>query len=212
MLELYYYPENASLAPHLLLAELQFDYTLRLVDRDSNEQKSEEYLKLNPAGRIPTLVHNELVLFESPAICVYISELDVSSRFIPPIGHANRPLFFQWLTYLTNTLQAELMVWHYPNHHTTDVSNVKSIKQAQDLRLVDIFNLLDKELSKKMFLLGSEISACDHFLFMVTLWCEGISKPPISFTNIKRFMVEMSQRPAIKKVCEFENINVDIYQ
>ena len=72
MLQLHYYPGNASLAPHLLLVETQADYELKLVDRNANAQKSEEYLKLNPAGRIPTLVHDGLVLFESPAICIYI--------------------------------------------------------------------------------------------------------------------------------------------
>ena len=107
MLQLYFYPDNASLAPHLLLAETNADYSLRLVDRNTNAQKSKEYLKLNPSGRIPTLVHNELVIFESPAICIYICELGSKSQFIPPIGDPRRPLFFQWLTYLNNTLQAE---------------------------------------------------------------------------------------------------------
>ena len=70
MLELDYYPDNASLAPHLFLADSGADYVLKLVDRASNAQKSEEYLKLNPAGRIPALVHDDLDLFESPAICI----------------------------------------------------------------------------------------------------------------------------------------------
>jgi len=130
MLELYYFPDNASLAPHLLLVETKIEYSLRLVDRNSNAQKSKEYLKLNPAGRIPTLVHNELVLFESPAICIHICELDASSQFIPSIGHSNRPLFFQWLTYLNNTLQAEFMVWRYPDQHTTHLEGVEGIKAA----------------------------------------------------------------------------------
>ena len=56
MLELYYFPDNASLAPHLLLLETKLEYSLRLVDRELNAQKSEDYLKLNPAGRIPTPV------------------------------------------------------------------------------------------------------------------------------------------------------------
>ena len=76
MIQLYYFPDNASLAPHLLLAETHADFSLVLVDRNSNAQKSKEYLKLNPAGRIPTLVHDDLVIFESPAICIYICELD----------------------------------------------------------------------------------------------------------------------------------------
>ncbi len=49
--KLYYYPNNASLAPHFLLYEIEADYELVLVDRNSNSQKSPDYLKLNPAGR-----------------------------------------------------------------------------------------------------------------------------------------------------------------
>lgn len=211
MLELYYFPDNASLAPHLLLAETQIEFSLRLVDRESDAQRSKEYLKLNPAGRIPTLVHDGLVVFESPAICIHICELDASSEFMPPIGQRNRPLFFQWLTYLNNTLQAEFMVWRYPDRHTTDVNGVEGVKAAQDSRLVDILALLDHELRDKPFLLGADVSACDHFLFMLALWCERVSQPPTSFSNLARFMRTMCLRPAVRRVCEFEKIALDLY-
>tara|TARA_Y100001934_G_scaffold82520_1_gene102346 strand:- start:410 stop:679 length:270 start_codon:yes stop_codon:yes gene_type:complete len=71
----------------LLVAETGADYALRLVDRSSDVQKSKEYLKLNPAGRIPALVHGDHVQFESPAICIYVCELDATSRYIPPLGY-----------------------------------------------------------------------------------------------------------------------------
>lgn len=211
MLELYYFPDNASLAPHLLLAETRANYVLRLVDRSVNAQKSKEYMKLNPAGRIPTLVHDDLVLFESPAICIYICELDGSLEFIPPSGDPARPLFFQWLSYLNNTLQTEFMLWRYPEIHTTDAKGIEGIKAAQDSRLVSILTLLDNELDKRKFLLGDRVSACDHFLFMLALWCEKISRPPTSFGNIFRFMREMSQRAAVQRVCEVENIALSRY-
>jgi len=212
MLDLYYFPDTASLAPHLLLAETHVDYSLKLVDRSLNAQKSTEYLKLNPAGRIPTLVHNELVLIESAAICIYICELDAKSQFIPPVGHANRPTFFQWLTYLTNTLQAEFMVWRYPEDHAISTECVKEIKQTQDLRLVDILTLLDDALRDKTFLLGTNVSACDHFLFMLALWCGDISQPPTSFSNLDRFMNEMCQRKAVQTVCDIENIDLSCFE
>ena len=94
MLELYYYPDNASLAPHLLLAETGADYALKLVDRSSDAQKLKEYLKLNPVGRIPALVNGDLVQFESPAICIYICELDATLLYIPSLGGPVRPKFF----------------------------------------------------------------------------------------------------------------------
>ena len=74
LVQLYYYPLNASFPPHVVLEALGVDYELRLVDRKSNAHKTSDYLRLNPTGRIPTLVHNDLVLFESSAICLYLCE------------------------------------------------------------------------------------------------------------------------------------------
>ena len=58
-----------------------------------------------------------------------------------PAGHPDRPLFFQWLTYLNNTLQAEFMLWRYPENHTV---GAEGIKAAQDPRLDGTPTLLDK--------------------------------------------------------------------
>lgn len=53
-----------------------------LVDRETEAQKSEQYLALNPMGRIPTLVDADLVLFESPAICLYLAEQHPEAKLI----------------------------------------------------------------------------------------------------------------------------------
>ncbi|RWR32089.1 glutathione S-transferase family protein [Sinirhodobacter populi] len=211
MLQLHYFPDNASLAPHLLLVETRAQYELKLVDRRSDAQKSADYLKLNPAGRIPTLVHGNLVLFESPAICIYICEQDSTSRFIPPQAHRDRPVFFQWLAYLNNTLQTEYMLWRYAEKHTTEPGSVETIKAAQAIRLVEILALLNAELGRKRFMLGDQVYGCDHFLFMLALWCENLPRPTSSYENLSRFMREMSQRPAVQQVCKIENISLLSY-
>src|SRR5262245_48560430 len=56
MLQLHYYPGNASLIPHVLLEELGTQFELKHVDRTKNVHKSPDYLKLNPNGLIPVLV------------------------------------------------------------------------------------------------------------------------------------------------------------
>ena len=66
--KLYYYPGNANLTPHMVLEEIGAPYELVLLDRSKNAHKSPEYLKLNPHGRIPTLVDGDLVLYETAAI------------------------------------------------------------------------------------------------------------------------------------------------
>src|SRR5207247_1855079 len=68
MIQLYYHPGNASMAPHMLLEELGVPFELLLVDRAKAAHKSAEYLKLNPNGQIPVLVDSDLVLYETAAI------------------------------------------------------------------------------------------------------------------------------------------------
>jgi hypothetical protein len=63
--QLYYHSLNASMAPHFVLEALKADFELILVDRKSNAQKSDEYLALNPSGRVPTLIDGELVFLKA---------------------------------------------------------------------------------------------------------------------------------------------------
>ena len=158
------------------------------------------------------MVDNGFAIFESPAICVHLAESHPSSNLIPKIGDKNRALFFQWLMYLTNTVQAELMVYFYPQKHTTDASNAEYIIEAQESRITDMFELLDRELENKDFLIGNSISACDYFLFMLAVWADEFKKPPLSFSNLSRYLRKLAQRDAIINVCKKENLSLTDYQ
>lgn len=68
---LYGYPSTASLVVHLKLIELCIEHELQPLDSDRREQKSPQYLALNPAGRMPALVIDGQVLIESVAIATH---------------------------------------------------------------------------------------------------------------------------------------------
>ena len=199
------------MAPHFVLEELNVDFELITVDRKSNAQKSAEYLALNPAGRIPTLIDDDLVIFESPAICIHLAESHPAANLIPPVGDKNRALFFQWMMYLTNTIQAELLVYFYPEKHTIDESNASHIAQAQENRITEMFALLDRELEHKDFLVGSQLSVCDYFLFMLCVWADEFKTPPLSFAHLSRYLRKLAQRDAIINVCQKENLSLSDY-
>lgn len=211
MYQLYYYPMNASFAPHLVLEELGVEYELRFVDRKADAQKADDYLKLNPTGRIPTLVHDDLVLFESSAICLYLCEQDTRSRFLPRHGSSERPVFFQWLQYLTGTVQSELMLYFYPAAHTTNIDSTSDISNAQNKRLVEMFELIDDALKDKRYLLGADVTICDHFLLMLSIWADELTKPPLAFQNLNRYLVDITKRDAVQKVCEKERVDLSPY-
>ena len=74
MIQLYYHPGNASLAPHMLLEEIGDPFELVFVDRANAAHKSPEYLKLNPNGQIPVLVDGGSVVYEAAAICLHLAD------------------------------------------------------------------------------------------------------------------------------------------
>ncbi|TXD69056.1 glutathione S-transferase, partial [Mitsuaria sp. TWR114] len=118
MIELYYFPSNASFAPHVLLQELGVPFQLRLVDRDRDEHKSPEFLKLNPNGLLPALRdtrQGELVLFETAAILLHLADTHPEAGLMPPLGSAERAHAYKWLMWLTNTLQPTVITYYYPD-------------------------------------------------------------------------------------------------
>ncbi|WP_260260434.1 glutathione S-transferase family protein [Vibrio intestinalis] len=208
MYQLYYYPNNASLAPHLILRFVQADYELVLVDKKSNLHKAPEYLKLNPAGRIPTLIDDGQAIFESPAICIHLCEQFPSSGLIPSIGSKLRPLFFQWLTYLNNTLQTQLMVRYYPARNIADQQAIPALIQAQDARIAESLSVINEQLAGKTYLLGEQLTACDFFLFMLSGWCLPVEKSPLHFNHLSRYLANLALHPTIIEVAEIEGIDL----
>jgi glutathione S-transferase len=209
--KLFYYPRNASWAPHLVLAEMGVEFELVLVDRKSNQQKSSEYLALNPTGRIPTLSDNNQVIFESAAICLHLCEQHPGLGLIPRLGSPLRAKFYQWLFYLNSTIQPELMIYFYPQKHTVG-EETKSIVKAQEARVMEMFYLIDKELEGNDFLVGSSITVCDYFLFMLCHWASDFSQPPLSFNHLGRYLRKLSKREAVISVCKTEGTSLELYR
>lgn len=211
MYQLYYYPLNASMAPHLVLEELGADFELILVDRKSKAQKSKHYLALNPAGRIPTLVDNGFAVFESAAICLYLCDNDPESRLLPAIGDPSRALCYQWLMYLSNTAQTTLMLYLYPEKHTSGVDSTACVMRSAEQSLAEIFALLDEAMEKRNYLVGDKLSVCDYFLLMLAVWADELDKPPLAYPNLRRHLCNLVQRSAVRRVCKKENYSLARY-
>lgn len=217
MYKLFYYPNNASLVVHFLLKEMNVSYELVLVDRKCNAQKSKEYLALNPTGRIPTLLDDELVIFESAAICLHLCEQNTDKHLMPLVTSANRAPFLQWLMYLTNTVQPALLVYFYPEKHTVNAdellnaTELKSIIRAQEIRIGEMFELLDNQLIGRDYLIGDELSICDFYLLMLSIWADEFTKQPLDYTHLGAYLRRLTQLPSVIAVCEVEKISLTRY-
>jgi glutathione S-transferase len=208
MIELHYYPSNASFAPHLLLEEMGIPYTLRQVDRASNEHKSPEYLKLNPNGLIPTLVDGDLVLYETAAILMHLA--DCHPGFAPAPGTSERAQYYKWMVWLTNTLQAMLIHYFYPDRMATDAAEVKARAEAQVAPMLD---QLDAELARHGgdWFLGAQFTAVDPLVFMLCRWTRMQARPAKTRPALGAYLKRVLDRPATQRVVAKEKLPDPVY-
>ncbi len=212
MYQLHYFPSNANAAPHMVLEELGQDYDLVLVDRARNEQKSEDYLRINPNGRIPTLVDGQLVLFEAAAIVLHLVDQHPDAGLAPKIGTPDRARFYQWLTFLTNSLQEELMIWQYPDRLTgTDAAATEIVRQGAEKRANRYLDIIEQHLKAAgPLLLGGALSAADFYFVMLARWARQMSNPPRSRPHIARLLDMVTALPAVRRAYEREGVTGEI--
>jgi glutathione S-transferase len=212
MYQLYYAPANANAAPHMLLQELGVQYELKLVDRASTAQKSAEYLKINPNGRIPTLVDGDTVVFESAAIALHLVDRHPQAGLAPAVGTPERAKLYQWLIFLTNSLQEELMTWQYPERLAGgDAAAAAVVKRGAEARASAFLDVIERHLKANgPLFLGDKLSATDFYLVMLSRWARPMGRPPRSRPNIAKLLDKVTALPAVRRAYEREGITDDI--
>ena len=216
MIRLHYYPGNASFTPHVLLHELGLPFELELVDRGRSAHKAPEYLKLNPNGQIPVLVDGSLVLYETAAICLHLCDTHPTSGLAPALGTAERAHFYKWLVWLTNTLQAMLMHYFYPERLVDDgdAGAAGPVRADAQSRVGMVLQQLDDQLAAHggPWLLPSGYSAVDPYAFMLCRWTRGFSdRPARDYPHIGPYLARMLERPAVQAAFAAERIGAPFY-
>ena len=208
MLQLHYFPGNASLAPHMLLEELGVPFELKLVDRAQDAQHSPAYLALNPNGTIPVLVDGDLVLYETAAICLHLVDTHPHAGLAPGPRTPERAHFYKWLVWMTNTLQATLLIWHYSERWADSADAVAQVKARAEEKIGGMLDQLDAELGRhgKAWLLGDRFSALDPYALMLGRWTRAFGRPARGLPRLGPYMQRVLARPAVRKVFEREGI------
>ncbi|SED75687.1 glutathione S-transferase family protein [Rhodobacter sp. 24-YEA-8] len=210
MYKLYYAPGLASLAPHFVLNEIGAPYELILVDRKKGEHQSADYLALNPNGRIPTLVDGDLTLFEAAAICLHLADRHPDSGLIAAPGSRERALTYQWLTFLTNTVQVDFWQYYRPEFYVSP-EDEPAYRARMEEHLLRHLAVLDTALQGRRALAGEQPSIADFYLLLLGRWCRLLSKPTRSFPDLARHLDSLVERPAVQRSFQAESITAPFF-
>ncbi len=200
MYKLYWAPGTAAMAPQAVLEEVGAAYEPILLDTAAKRHHAPEYKKLNPNGRIPTLVDGDTVLFETAAICLYIADKHPGAGVAPPPGTPERGRFYQWLVYLTNTVQECALHWHHPDWFADNDAGRAELKAVSERRMAAMWDILDRALAATPYLAGERFSLADIYLTMLARWSRTMPKPAWHWPHIKRLADAVRQRPAFQRM------------
>ncbi len=211
MIELHYYPDNASQFPHMLLREIGCPFELRLVDRDHDAQKSAAYLKLNPNGKIPVLVDDGEAIFETGAIGLHLADKFPEAGLAPPPGAPHRAAYYKWMVFMACVPQAESRAWFYPHEFVDDPALAPHAKAAANGRLIGAFERIAAQLGTGPGCWASGSRRADLYLLMMTRWGSTLPRPVRELPQIAAHAARVVERPAVQATFAAEGVTTPFF-
>ncbi|MCP2019871.1 glutathione S-transferase family protein [Pseudomonas laurylsulfatiphila] len=180
----------------IVLEELGLPYRVHALSFDKKEQKSADFLKINPNGRIPAIVdraNGDFAVFESGAILIYLAE---QTGKLMPSDPKGRSRVLQWLMFQMGGIgpmqgQANVFFRYFPEKLQGAIDRY----QHETRRLYEV---LDTRLQGVEFLAG-EYSIADIATFP---WVRGYEWSGVSvegLTALQRWMATLEARPAVQR-------------
>ena len=200
-MKLYYSPGACSLSPHITLIEsgLKFDPVMTST-KTHKLQDGTDYYTINPKGYVPLLeLDNGERLAEGPAIVQYIADQVPAKKLAPANGTMARSRLQEWLTFIGT----ELHKGYSPLFNPATPDEYKTMVKA---KLADRYKWVDAQLEGKDYLLGSDFSVADPYLFTVTNWAKNVGVDLSPYKNVAAFMARMAARPAVQQALKAEGL------
>ena len=136
---------------------------------------------------MPTLIDGDLVLTESAAILLYLADRYPDVR----LASTDRALLYRWLVFLTNTVQTTMLHFFYPERYGSE-----GVQELAASDAAGYFELLDRNLAGRKWLVGDHRTAADLFLFMVTRWGRRLEPAAWELPNFRAHFVRAFDCPA----------------
>lgn len=199
MIELFGDATGNSTRAAIALEESGLTYEPRKVTLAWGEHRAAEYLRLNPTGRVPTLVDSEgpggepLVLTQSNAIMLYIAE---KSGTLLPSGGVERARAFEWLFFfVTDVIAPSLQAFVLSRDATA--THEDAVHQLNERALV-LYEHVDGRLADRAFLAGGSFTLADIAGYTITTALEGQLRWD-GLPHVRRWLDDVGARPAVQR-------------
>jgi glutathione S-transferase len=199
MLKFFFGPHSCALASHIALEESGLDYEAVRLDLVAGDQKTPEYLKINPKSRVPALVTDRGVLTENPAILAYVAQ--TAPKKLAPLDD---PYAFGKIQSFNAYLCATVHVAHAHGRRgyrwADEQSSFDDMKRKVPETMATCFELIEKDMFEGPWVAGADFSVADPYLFTVASWLKSDGVDPTRFPKVNDHLKRMAERPAVRRV------------
>jgi len=201
MYKLFWAKSMGSMTSEVLFEEIGVEYEKVAIDVENEENRTAEFLAVNPMGQLPALVLPDgTVLTESAAMLLHITDRHPEAKLAPPAGSPESARFQRWLIFMAVTIYTADQRLFYADRFTTDATGIDGIVASARADMDRYFSILNDALDPGPYLLGETFSAVDVYLWMLAKWHPDEKQLFADSPRVAKLVNLVEARPAVAKV------------
>ncbi|AYG95718.1 glutathione S-transferase [Brevundimonas naejangsanensis] len=202
MLKLYYSPGACAIASHIGLEEAGATYEVEKIDLRAGQQRTPEYLAINPAGVTPALATPRGVITQNAAILAYVAQTHPDARLADlddPFAFARLQAFNGWLASSLHPAIGKALFSRPPLEGPAKDEAIQIALQKYDLA--------ENHLLAGAWVMGADHSMADGYLMVFTRWARQAGLLDLArFPKLNAHLDLVQSRPAVQRVLNAEGL------
>ncbi len=204
MFTFYYAPNTCALASHIALEKAGADYEAVRVDFSQEEQRSPEYLRINPKARVPALVSERGILTETPAILMFICQSFPDAGLAPLEDAFALAQVNAFNSYLCSTVHVAHAHRVRGYRWVDDPLAIEAMRKKVPQSVGDCFELIETAFFQGPWVMGERYTVSDIYLFTLAQWLEADGVDPERFPKVSNHRRQMLEDPVVGAVVASE--------
>jgi glutathione S-transferase len=211
-LKLYYAPGACSFVPHAMLEMSGVAFEPISMKLHKGEQRSAEYLAMNPRGQVPVLVDDGEVITQIVAILLHLDAKLPAAGVLPASGLA-RTRALSTLAWMNNTVHPTFTHVFMPQKFTTDEAAQQAIRAHAVQTYGGLLGEIEAMAAKAApWLTGGQPSALDAYVLTLLRWGGYAGIDPTSMPASWDLAQRFAALPAVARAVERERLQLNVYQ
>lgn len=204
MFTFYYAPNTCALASHIALEKAGAEYEAVRVDFSQDEQRSPEFLRINPKARVPALVTDRGILTETPAILMFICQSFPNAGLAPLEDAFALAQVNAFNSYLCSTVHVAHAHRVRGYRWVDDPLAIEAMRKKVPQSVGDCFELIETAFFQGPWVMGERYTVSDIYLFTLAQWLEADGVDPERFPKVSNHRRRMLEDPVVGAVVASE--------